>query len=376
MKILNVFGLVAAFHIAVFLLIFAIPGCRAPRTAEPIQVVGPEPRVNFAEPAAAATPSFTPVPELALVELNPALVDTPSGGGLRFSPTRPGTPVAQALTAAPVDAVTPAQTYTVARGDSLWSISKRNNITVRELAAANNLSTSAALKIDQKLIIPGPAATPPAAITSGETAATAGARYTIQPGDTLSRIAVRNKTTVAALRAMNNLRSDIVRVGDFLVLPGTASAANDMVPVAGSSTVGVQLPTVATPARAGTRTVTHTVVDGETLGGIARRYGVTVGAIALANSIADPTRIRPGQELAVPGAAAAVAPSPMMAPPVAAPTTLPSFTPTLAPVEGDLDAWLDPTLSEVPVLDVIEPVRTITLPGPEEDRGDEAPLFE
>jgi LysM repeat protein len=165
-------------------------------------------------------------------------------------------------------------------------------------------------------------------------------------------------------------------VGDFLVLPGTASAANDMVPVAGSSTVGVQLPTVATPARAGTHTVTHTVVDGETLGGIARRYGVTVGAIALANSIADPTRIRPGQELAVPGAAAAVAPSPMMAPPVAAPTTLPSFTPTLAPVEGDLDAGLDPTLSEVPVLDVIEPVRTITLPGPEEDRGDEAPLFE
>ena len=103
---------------------------------------------------------------------------------------------------------------------------------------------------------------------------------------------------------------------------------------------------------------------------------VTVGAIALANSIADPTRIRPGQELAVPGAAAAVAPSQMMAPPVAAPTTLPSFTPTLAPVEGDLDAGLDPTLSEVPVLDVIEPVRTITLPGPEEDRGDEAPLFE
>jgi LysM repeat protein len=374
MKILNIFGLVVAVHIAVFLLIFAIPGCRASRTAEPIQVVGPEPGVSFAEPTISSSPSFTPVPELASADLNPALVDMPAGGGSRFSPTRPGTPVAQALTTAPVADVTPAQTYAVVRGDSLWSISKRNNISVRELAAANNLPTSAALKIDQKLIIPGQAAMPTAATASAETAATAGARYTIQPGDTLSRIASRNNTTVAALRAMNNLRSDTVRVGDSLVLPVTASGSADPAPVAGGSTVSVQLPTVAAPARAGTRTVTHTVAAGETLGGIARRYEVTVGAIALANSIADPTRIRPGQELAVPGAAASATTSPTMAPPAAA--TMPSFTQTLAPVEGDLDAGLDPTLSEVPVLDVVEPVRTIILPGPESDRGDGAPIFE
>lgn len=374
MKILNIFGLVVAVHIAVFLLVFAIPGCRASRTVEPVQVVGPEPGVSFAEFAAAATPSFTPLPELASADLNPALVHTPTGGGSRFSPTRPGTPVAQALTTAPVADVTPAQTYAVVRGDSLWSISKRSNITVRELAAANNLSTSAALKIDQKLIIPGQAAMPRAATASAETAATAGARYTIQPGDTLSRIASRNNTTVAALRAMNNLRSDTVRVGDSLVLPVTAAGSADPAPVAGGSTVSVQFPTVAAPARAGTRTVTHTVAAGETLGGIARRYGVTVGAIALANSIADPTRIRPGQELAVPGAAASGTTSPTIGPPAAA--IMPSFTQTLAPVEGDLDAGLDPTLAEVPVLDVVEPVRTITLPGPESDRGDGAPMFE
>lgn len=375
MKILNIFGLVVAVHIAVFLLIFAIPGCRASRTAEPVQVVGPEPGVSFADPAISSSPTFTPVPELAPADLNPALANAPAGGS-RFSPTRPGTPVAQALTTAPVADVTPAQTYTVVRGDSLWSISKRSNITVRELAAANNLSTSAALKIDQKLIIPGQAAAPVVLASSAESAAPAGTRYTIMPGDTLSGIAARNNTTVAALRAMNNLRSDTVRVGDFLLLPVTAPAPNGLTAAATSSVASVQTPAAATTTSGpATRNVTHTVASGETLGGIARRYGVTVGAIALANSISDPTRIRPGQELTVPGATAAAA-GPTPAPRVPQSATMPTFNQTLPPVGGDLDAGLDPTIRDVPVLDVVEPVRTITLPGPEADGGEGAPIFE
>ncbi len=54
----------------------------------------------------------------------------------------------------------------------------------------------------------------------------------------------------------------------------------------------------------------HVVRRGETLWRIARRYGVTVEAIARANGIQDPTRIRAGQRLFVPGGRPDAGPSP------------------------------------------------------------------
>jgi LysM repeat protein len=57
--------------------------------------------------------------------------------------------------------VTPATTYTVARGDSLWSIAKRNHLSKADLAAANNLKLDASvLHVGQKLIIPSKPASP------------------------------------------------------------------------------------------------------------------------------------------------------------------------------------------------------------------------
>lgn len=62
--------------------------------------------------------------------------------------------------------------------------------------------------------------------------------------------------------------------------------------------VSAQSPT-RTPAAA----QTYTVVSGDTLSRIAARYGVTVQTLAAANNIADPSRIRVGQVLTIPGAA-------------------------------------------------------------------------
>jgi soluble lytic murein transglycosylase-like protein len=59
----------------------------------------------------------------------------------------------------------------------------------------------------------------------------------------------------------------------------------------------------------------HTIRKGETLGGIARQYGVTTSALATANGLADPNRIVAGSVLAIPGAAF---PSPASRSPVAA----------------------------------------------------------
>jgi LysM repeat protein len=44
-------------------------------------------------------------------------------------------------------------------------------------------------------------------------------RYTVKKGDTLSRIASRNGTSVAALRRVNGIRGDLIRPGQVLKLP-------------------------------------------------------------------------------------------------------------------------------------------------------------
>ena len=62
-----------------------------------------------------------------------------------FSPTRPGTPAATALEAQPVSGVVPATTYTVGKGDSLWTVAKKNHLKIADLCAANKLKPSTSL---------------------------------------------------------------------------------------------------------------------------------------------------------------------------------------------------------------------------------------
>lgn len=379
MKIMNIFGIVVAVHVAVFLLIFAIPGCRSTKPAEPAQVVGNEPSVGYQDP------SYSPItsaPELSSADLNPPLAGSaPSSSasygaaGTRYSPTRPGTPVATALSTEPVADVQPARTYTVVRGDSLWSIAKRHDVTVRELAAANNLPASAGLKIDQSLIIPGQVAAPSAAMSTASSPAAADARrYTVVAGDSLGSIARRQGTSVSALKAMNNLRSDLLRVGDVLLIPSSAPSTADVstavTPAPAATTAPA--PTAARPSNV----VQHTVLPGETLGAIARRYNVTVSAIAMANNIADPTKMRAGQSLTIPGAAAPATSTAMTSTPAARTTPPPGATAPVPSFDQDLDAGLRTDAADVPVLDVVEPVRTITLdPPPPENGSNDAPLF-
>lgn len=129
MKILQIFGAVVAVHLLAFIFIFASPGCSSgPRTMPtpdatvPAGPVAPPVSYNSAapEPVDLGTPS---------VSYTPA---SPLG---HATPTRPGSAAAVTVTPAkPVENVAPVSTYTVERGDSLWSISKKHGLTVAELA--------------------------------------------------------------------------------------------------------------------------------------------------------------------------------------------------------------------------------------------------
>lgn len=348
MKILQIFGVVVAVHAGLFLVLFAVPGCRSSGKTAPATpaVVEPVPAAQTTG-TAAVTPSLANAGALDDSSLNPAVSSgpglTPVGTPGRFSPTRPGAePAVEPETK-------PSSTYTVAKGDSLWAIAKKHGISVAELAAANNLSDKASLRIGQSLIVPGDVAeSAPSAAAAA--AAPSGVTYTVMPGDTLSGIAKKNGVTVTALRAANKLAGDALRAGQLLNVPAVGAKA------AASATTAP----VAKPAATGS--LTHTVKPGETLGVIARKYNVNATDLATANSITDPRKLRVGQELKVPGwqspaakpAAAAVAPA---APPIFStePVTPASVTPEPIVPETLIPAPLSPAPVE-PVAPALVPV--------------------
>jgi len=308
MKLTHVFGLVAAIHVAAFTVIFATPGCRSNGKSKP----GPdqtEPSANAGVPVdnLASNPVATmsnadingglpPTEPVFPTPVSPVTSSAPTDGPVRFAPSRPAATSAWSAPLAP-EISSPSATHTVAKGDSLWSISRKYDVSVAELAAVNKLALSATLRLDQKLIVPSKASAGSASSTSR--ASDAANTYEVKAGDTLGLIARKQGTTVAALRAANNLSGDNLRVGQKLVISSnSAPRSTSSAPRAGAAS-----PSSAAAPRAGAPT--HSVVAGDTLGTIARIYGVRVGEIATLNNITDPAKLRVGQQLKLPAGARA-----------------------------------------------------------------------
>lgn len=95
-------------------------------------------------------------------------------------------------------------TYTVKKGDTLYSIARNYNISVNDLMNINNLSTSL-LTPGQTLLIP----------TKKEEIEQT---YTVQRGDTLYSIARKFNTTVNHLKQKNNLTNDVLSIGQQLII--------------------------------------------------------------------------------------------------------------------------------------------------------------
>lgn len=106
-----------------------------------------------------------------------------------------------------IPTVTPSQeqkeTYIVQSGDSLYSIARKFNTTVDELKRLNNLSSNL-LSIGQVLVLP--------IESTGQTT------YTVQAGDSLYSIARKFNTTVDNIKALNNLSSNLLNIGQILIV--------------------------------------------------------------------------------------------------------------------------------------------------------------
>lgn len=150
--------------------------------------------------------------------------------------------------------------YTVKAGDTLWSIAKKNNISVLELKQANGL-TSSVLKIGQVLTIP-----------LKSSSSIKNNIYTVKAGDTLYKIAQNYDTTVNEIIKLNNLTSTSISIGQKLSIP------TEMTPVQEIST--------------------YTVKAGDTLYKIAKDNNTTVNDLIKLNNLKN-NILTIGQELKI-----------------------------------------------------------------------------
>lgn len=125
--------------------------------------------------------------------------------------------------------------------------------------------------------------------------------HRVRRGESLSVIARRYGVSVATLRDANQLGTTVIHPGDKLVIPTLTAAAPARPDI--SSQLPGQQPAPARAKASNTPTV-HKVKAGDTLWGVARRYGVTVPQLASANGVNASSTLKVGTPLKIPGGAA------------------------------------------------------------------------
>lgn len=132
--------------------------------------------------------------------------------------------------------------HNVQAGDTLWKIATANNVSVQDLISWNNLQTST-IFVGQELSLIAPHSH------------TIYGSYTVKSGDSLYIIATNHNTTVSNLKSMNQLTSDVIYIGQNLIVPSNSTSK------------------------------TYTVKSGDTLWLIASKHGLSVQQLKSINGL-------------------------------------------------------------------------------------------
>ncbi|TFG78151.1 MAG: LysM peptidoglycan-binding domain-containing protein [Thermodesulfobacteriales bacterium] len=171
--------------------------------------------------------------------------------------------------------------YKVKKGDTLGHIASNHGISVKDLKNANNLTTNN-LKIGKVLKVPALTKQNKTVAKSAKTVnRTSATKYTVKKGDTLGGISNSYGVSVAKIKEASSLKSNNIKVGDVLLIPGTQK----------------------TPSSS-----TYTVVSGDTLGGIGNKFGVSVKELRTLNNLKS-SYLQVGMKLTVSGNSKAAQPS-------------------------------------------------------------------
>lgn len=221
---------------------------------------------------------------------------------------------------APNGEVIDENTYIVKRGDTLYSIARLFNVSVDELRRLNNIVGNN-LSIGQVLLIPNRDVDNDNSNSNNDT--DSNNSYVVVSGDNLYNIALKYGVSVVDIINLNNLSSTVVIPGQVLLIPNkesttyTVKRGDTLYGIASSYGVSVDeikslnnltsntlsigqellIPTSNTITE--TNYEVYTVVSGDTLYGIANKYGVSVDDIKTLNNLTSNT-LSIGQRLQIP----------------------------------------------------------------------------
>ena len=310
MKVSKIFGCVIGLHLGVIAMLLVQPGCR---TKQPPTRTYSQERTSGGLIEAIAQGSGSGLDSAFNAGFDDGSAAPEDNDFSEFDAITPVAPLSEGVQTVPV-AGPSFETYTVQKGDNLWTIARRFNVPLNELYAANGLDMNSILRIGQQLQIPvegGTATvTAPSADTYQPSSFNQGStEYTVKRGDSLSKIANQFDTSVRAIKAANGLSSDLIRVGDKLVVPVSSSTGSSSAMSAAPSESISSSSTAPSFSASGART--HTVKSGEYPGKIASQYGMTTDELLVLNGITDPRSLQVGKVLKVSGSEsqANVAPS-------------------------------------------------------------------
>jgi LysM repeat protein len=135
--------------------------------------------------------------------------------------------------------------------------------------------------------------------------------YTVVRGDSLSGIASRFGTTTRNLMSINGITNpNLIRVGQVIRLSSDAAPAAPAAPAPAAPAPAAPAPAAPVAPAAPAAPTTYTVVRGDSLSGIASRFGTTTRNLMSLNAITNANRIRVGQVLTIVGSGAPAAPAP------------------------------------------------------------------
>lgn len=158
---------------------------------------------------------------------------------------------------------------TIQWGDTLSQLALKYNTTVAELVRLNNIANPNLIYAGATLIVPTKETMP----DDNQSSISGQIIYIVKRGDTLSEIALRYGTTVAAIAKLNNIRNvNLIYVGQRLIIPSTNNSTGQII---------------------------YRIQRGDTLWSISRRYGVPIATIVMQNRIKDPNLIYAGNILII-----------------------------------------------------------------------------
>ncbi|MGH7792217.1 MAG: LysM peptidoglycan-binding domain-containing protein, partial [Thermodesulfobacteriota bacterium] len=167
------------------------------------------------------------------------------------------------------------QKYTVKKGDSLYGVSEKFGVSLGSIKKANGISNDT-LKVGDTLLIPGSRELTLPDNTQEEkpqgtqnNLSSVSIEYTVRKGDTLGVIAKNFGLSLSELKIANGLRSDSLKVGRVLIIPGAVNKE-------------VVRETSPKPVVISGR---YVVKKGDSLHGLSKRFGISVASIKEASGI-------------------------------------------------------------------------------------------